>query len=475
MPNNKPPYNGFDELFVGLQVELPLLNGSKRHYINFDNSASTPPLKTVQSAVNNFLEYYSSVHRGTGFKSQLSTHAYEQARQTVLRFFGAHPDTHICVFGKNTTEAINKLARRFPFTEKRNIVITSAMEHHSNDLPWRAVANTIHVRLHPDGRLDLEDFDAQLEKYADRVALVAISGASNVTGFLNPIHDLAERAHAVGAHIAVDCAQLAPHRVIDMLPLDNPRHLDYIAISAHKIYAPYGAGALIGRRDTFERGDPDMVGGGVVEIVTLDRAVWAEPPDREEAGTPNIVGAIALAAALNQLSVIGMDTVAAHEIELTRYALDNLPEVPGITLLADSDPDNAANRLGVIPFNLSGIDHFKVAAVLGHEFGIGVRNGCFCAHPLIMHILGLDYEETETVINDILDHDKSHMPGLIRASFGLYNSTEEIDILVEALTAIAQGSYQGDYVQDIPTGEYYPKDWQPDFESYFSLSSDKLG
>jgi len=391
----------------------------------------------------------------------------------VLRFFGADPDTHICVFGKNTTEAINKLARRFPFTKKRRVVITTAMEHHSNDLPWRFNAEAVHVHLHPDGRLDLDDFDTQLEKYADRVALVAISGASNVTGFLNPIHDLAEKAHAVGAHIAVDCAQLAPHRAIDMLPLDDPRHLDYIAISAHKIYAPYGTGALIGRRDTFERGDPDMVGGGVVEIVTLDSVAWAEPPDREEAGTPNAVGAIALAAALNELTAIGMDAVAAHEIELTRYALDNLPEVPGLTLLADSDPDNAANRLGVIPFNLSSDDHFKVAAVLGHEFGIGVRNGCFCAHPLILHILGLSKQESDQVRTDILNHDKSHMPGLIRASFGLYNSTDEIDDLVAALTAIAQGSYQGEYIQDVPTGEYHPKDWHPDFDSYFSLNNNK--
>jgi selenocysteine lyase/cysteine desulfurase len=235
------------------------------------------------------------------------------------------------------------------------------------------------------------------------------------------------------------------------------------------MYAPYGTGVLIGRRDTFERGDPDMVGGGVVEIVTLDSVAWTEPPDREEAGTPNVVGAIALAAALNQMDTLGMDAIAAHEIELTRYALDNLPEVPGIQILGDSDPANAEIRLGVIPFNLTGVDHFKVAAVLGYEFGIGVRNGCFCAHPLILHILGLSGVKAEQVRRDILNHDKSHMPGVVRASFGLYNTIQEIDLLVEALTATAKGSYQGEYVQDIATGEYTPKGWQPNFDAYFSL------
>lgn len=471
MSKDKPPYIDYSELFVGLDNEIPLLNRANIRYTNFDNSASTPPLTSVQTAVNDFLQYYSSVHRGTGFKSQLSTHAYEQARQTVMRFFGADPQTHICAFGKNTTEAINKLARRFPFTKKRRVVITTGMEHHSNDLPWRAIAETVHVRLHPDGRLDLDDFDAQLKKYSKRVALVAISGASNVTGFLNPIHDLAEKAHAAGAQIVVDCAQLAPHRAIDMLPLDDPRHLDYIAISAHKMYAPYGTGALIGRRDTFERGDPDMVGGGVVEIVTLDSVAWSQPPDREEAGTPNIVGAIALAAAINQMDSIGMQAIAAHEIELTRYALDNLPEVHGIHILADADPTNAASRLGVIPFNLTNMDHFKLAAILGYEYGIGVRNGCFCAHPLILHILGLSAGEADHVRTDIINQDKSHMPGLVRASFGLYNSIPEIDLLIEALTAIAQGDYRGEYVQDVPSGEYIPKGWQPDFDNYFSLAS----
>ena len=202
------------------------------------------------------------------------------------------------------------------------------MEHHSNDLPWRAATQVIHVSLTPDGRLDEDDFNNQLSKYADQVALVAITGASNVTGFLNPIHRLAEKAHAAGAMIMVDCAQLAPHRKIDMLPLDDPAHLDFITISAHKMYAPFGTGAIIGRKDIFEHGDPDMTGGGTVEIVTLDDVVWTEPPERDEAGSPNTVGAIALAAAIRQLESVGMDEVAHHEADLTRYALERLQAIP---------------------------------------------------------------------------------------------------------------------------------------------------
>jgi selenocysteine lyase/cysteine desulfurase len=426
-------------------------------------------LKAVQAAVDNFLPYYSSVHRGTGFKSQISTHAYEQARQAVLQFVDAVPGEHTCIFGKNTTEAINKLARRFPFSAGRAVVLTSGLEHHSNDLPWRAVAHTVHIGLTPDGRLDEADFDAQLDRWAGQVALVAISGASNVTGFLTPIHRLAEKAHAAGAQILVDCAQLAPHRAVRMGALDDPAHLDYVAISAHKMYAPFGTGALVGRRDTFERGDPDLRGGGTVEIVTLDDVVWAEPPDRDEAGSPNTVGAVALAAAIHQLESIGMETVARHEAELTGYALRRLSQAPGVRLYGDADPARAAERLGVIPLELVGVSHFKAAAILGYEFGIGVRSGCFCAHPYILHLLGLNSEQAALVRTTMLAGDRSNMPGMIRASFGLYNRIEDIDALVEALERIGRGEYHGKYIQERASGEYRPAGWSPDFEQYFTF------
>ncbi len=466
---SNPIQTDYSSLYVGLDVLIPLIDGSCRRYINFDNAASTPPLKAVQQAVDDFLVYYSSVHRGTGFKSQLSTHAYEQARTIVMNFVGANPVDHTCIFGKNTTEAINKLARRLPFYGKRNLVLASGMEHHSNDLPWRAATQVIHIRLTPDGHLDLDDLDTQLARYADRIALVALTGASNVTGYLNPIHRLAEKVHAIGAMFMVDCAQLAPHRKINILPLDDPAHLDFISISAHKMYAPFGTGALIGRRDVFEHGDPDMTGGGTVEIVTLDNVVWTAPPERDEAGSPNVVGAVALAAAINKLEAVGMSEVAHHEADLTSYTLEKLAALPDIKVFGDTDPSKTMDRLGVIPLQLTKVPHFLAAAVLGYEFGIGVRSGCFCAHPYILHLLGLTSDEAAEVRRRMIDKDKSEMPGLIRASFGLYNTRGEIDTLVEALQRISAGDYLGKYVQDKASGEYTPLDWQPEFSDYFKL------
>jgi cysteine desulfurase/selenocysteine lyase len=461
------PFTDYRPLFVGLDALCPLLDGSTRCYTNLDNAASTPPLKAVQQAMDDFLVYYSSVHRGTGFKSQLSTHAYEQSRQIVMKFVGANPADHTCIFGKNTTEAINKLAHRFPFSGKKNLIITSGLEHHSNDLPWRSVARVVHVALTPDGQLDMQDFDAQLTKFADQVALVAISGASNVTGYLPPIYRLAEKAHAIGAMFMVDCAQLAPHRKIDMLSLDDPAHLDFISLSAHKMYAPFGTGALNGRKDVFEQGDPDMTGGGTVEIVTLENVVWSPPPEKEEAGSPNVVGAVALAAAIRQLDSIGMAQVAHHEAELTRHALQQLSTVNGICLYGNTDPSTTESRLGVIPLQLAHVDHFLTAAVLGYEYGIGVRSGCFCAHPYILHLLGLNKQEATQVRQQIMSGDKSEMPGLIRISFGLYNTMEDVDYLVEALKHISEGDYRGNYIQDQATGEYAPQAWAPDFSKYF--------
>lgn len=464
-----PPLPDYADLVVGSDTLVPRLDGSLQPYINLDNGASTPPLRGVQATVDRFLTYYSSVHRGTGFKSQLATHIYEEARALTLAFVGADPATHVCIFGKNTTEAVNKLARRFPFTPERPLVMVSDMEHHSNDLPWRAVAEVVRIALTPDGRLDRADFAAKLATYGDRVALVAISGASNVTGFMNPIHELAAQAHAVGAQIMVDCAQLAPHRAIQMGALTAPDHLDYIAISAHKMYAPYGTGALIGRTDTFAQGVPDMPGGGTIEIVMTDSVYWADPPDRDEAGSPNTVGAVALAAAIRQLSAIGMDQVAAHEADLTAYALERLATIPGIEIYGNPDPRQAASRVGAIPFNLHGLSHFLVAAVLGYEFGIGVRNGCFCAHPYVLHLLGVEAGAAEQVRDQILHKHKAQMPGLVRASFGLYNTRADVDALVVALDAIRQGAYQGRYEQDPVSGEYRPQGWAPDFARYFEF------
>jgi cysteine desulfurase/selenocysteine lyase len=461
--------NNYRDLFSGLDCQVPLLDGARLAYINLDNAASTPALRAVEETVHDFLQYYSSVHRGTGFKSQLSTHAFEAARKRVTTFLGGNEREHVCIFGKNTTEMINHLARRVGITPDRNVVIVSTMEHHSNDLPWRGVAKVVHIGVLPDGRLDEGDFARLLRDYAGRIALVSITGASNVTGYINPIHQMAEQVHAAGAQIAVDCAQLAPHRKVDMGSLDDPAHLDYVVISAHKMYAPFGTGALVGRRDTFETGEPDHRGGGQVEFVSLDTVAWSGAPERDEAGSPNTVGAVALAAALKQLDTVGMDQVAQHEAELTAYALERLARIPGLHLYGDTDVANVTNRLGVLPLRLDGISHFLVSAILGHEYGIGVRSGCFCAHPYLMKLLGYAEDQSLRVRASILSGDRREMPGLVRASFGLYNSFEDVDRLAEALTQITRGAYRGVYRQETASGEYIPEGWSVRFEDYFAI------
>ena len=448
------------ERIVGIDTQVPLADGGMRTYVNLDNAASTPALREVLDALNGFMPWYSSVHRGAGFKSRVATQAYEDAREAVAGFVGANPREHVVVFGKNTTEAINKLAHRLDFADG-DCVLVSTLDHHSNDLPWRARARVLRIGADAAGRLDEAHFDDLLRANAGRVRLVAVTGASNVTGHMPRIHALAERAHAAGARILVDAAQLAPHRAIDMRALDDPAHLDYLALSAHKLYAPFGCGALIGRRDSFERGTPDCVGGGTVRYVGPDTVEWADAPDRDEAGSPNVVGAIALAAALRAIKDIGMAAIAAHEAYLVAHALRGLAQVPGLRIYGETDPAGAASRTGVIPFAVDGVPHALVAAILSAEHGIGVRNGCFCAHPYLAHLLGISGEQAQTVRQRLLAGDKRDAPGLVRASFGLYTTVEEIDHLVGALRMIARGAHRQDYVFDRAHGEFHLPRWRP--------------
>jgi len=456
------------ERIIGIDSLVPLLDGSMVRYVNLDNAASTPVHQDVMDTVNQFMNYYSSVHRGTGFKSRLSTVAYDQAHEIVAHFVGADPTTNTVIFGKNTTEAVNKLSYRLPI-KPDSVVITTQMEHHSNDLPWRRIAKVVHVKVLPNGNLDEQDFDRQIQKYEGRIAIVTVTGASNVSGYLLPVHRLARKTHEAGAMILVDAAQLAPHRKINMRADDDPEHLDFVALSAHKMYAPFGTGALIGPKKVFLSGAPEYPGGGTVDVVTEDEVAWAGMPDRDEAGSPNVVGAIAMAAAVNMLNRLGMDNVAAHEEELIAYALEKMGKIRGLTIYGERDPAKAKQKVGAIPFTLEGISHFKIAAVLGYEGGIGVRSGCFCAHPYVVNLLGLQEAQASGWRSKILSGDKSNMPGMVRASFGCYNTKEDIDRLVAMLQHIARGDYRGDYQLITSTGEYIPKGYEEPVSDYFNL------
>lgn len=452
--------NPWRDRMVGLDEPAPLLDGRLAPYVNLDNAASTPPLRTVVDAVQRLLPCYASVHRGSGFKSRLSTAAYDAAHATIAAFVGADLATATVIFGKNTTEAINKLAYRYPIAPDQ-VVLSTMMEHHSNDLPWRRRATVVRANVTPEGRLDEDDVDRLLAEYGPRVALVAVSGASNVTGFLQPIHRLARKAHAVGARVLVDAAQLAPHCRIDVKPPDDPEHLDYVALSAHKMYAPFGTGALVGRRDTFLEGAPEYRGGGTVEIVTPTDVEWAGLPDREEAGSPNVIGAVAMAVAAQTLMVAGLEGIRRHEMLLTAYALKRLRAVPGITIYGERDPGLTDDRVGVIPFNLDAAPHALVAAILGYEAGVGVRSGCFCAQPYVAHLLGRGNDQMSAAD---LAARRAERPGMVRISLGAYNTVEDIDALVDGLHRIARRDYHGRY-RAAENGDYAPAGYQDDFRT----------
>lgn len=444
---------------VGAGFMVTLGQGQERPYINLDNAASTPALRTVMDEVLAFMPLYSSVHRGTGLKSRVSTERYERARETASKFVGADPREHVVIFGRNTTEAINILAGRLGL-QRRDVVIVSGLEHHSNDLPWRTRATVRRIRLTPAGRIDLVHLEELLERYAGRVRLVAVTGASNVTGYMPDLTTIARLAHAARAEVAVDAAQLAPHRRIVMGQLDDPAHLDYVALSGHKMYAPFGIGVLVGRRATFEHGAPVYRGGGTVSFVGERVVDWAPPPDRDEAGSPNVVGAVALAAAMQALEQIGFERISQHESDLVAHALSQLKTVQGLTLYGDDDPARAGSRTGVVSLALKGVPHALVAAILGYEYGIGVRNGCFCAHPYVTHLLQLSSHELGNLRKQLTAGSKAAAPGLVRVSFGLYNTKSEIDELARALHNISAGKYW-EYVENKVTGEYTPKRLRP--------------
>ncbi|MCU7493979.1 MAG: aminotransferase class V-fold PLP-dependent enzyme [Ignavibacteria bacterium] len=460
-------FNLHDRIF-GIDRRVPLLDGRCIPYVNLDNAASTPPFVEVMKALEAFMPYYSSVHRGTGFKSRLSTAAYDKAHETIGRFVGADLNTNTVIFGKNTSEALNKLSYRLEIPEDK-VVITSRLEHHSNDLPWRDRANVVHVKATYEGRFDEEDFDRLLEEYKGRIALVAVTGASNVTGFIQPIHRLARKAHEAGARILVDGAQLAPHRKIDMKPDNDPEHLDFVVLAGHKMYAPFGTGALVGPKEVFLKGKPEYSGGGTVNVVTQDEVYWGGTPDRDEAGSPNVPGAVAMATAAKVLMNIGMDRVAEHERVLTAYCLERLRSIPGVTIYGETDPAKAEEKVGVIPFNLEGVPHFLLSSILGYEGGIGVRSGCFCAHPYVVHLLHLSDEEAQSWRTQMLQGDKSDMPGMVRISFGCYNTMEDIDKLLEMVEKVSRGEYSGKYQVIKKSGEYMPENYCDVFDSYFSL------
>ena len=441
---------------VGDSLPVPCIDGESRPYLNLDAAASTNSLPVVAERVADFLPWYSSVHRGAGYKSRLSTIEYEGARLAALTFAGRDPGgsylggrgadgRDVAIICRNTTEAINHLAYRLDLASD-DVVVTTVVEHHANMLPWARLCQRRFVECDSDGTFGLSAVEAALEQ-APRPKLLAVTGASNVTGWLPPIDAIIESAHERGVPVLVDAAQLAPHR-----PL--PADADYLAWSGHKMYAPFGSGVLIGPRATFATGDPFLAGGGAVDLVDLDEVAWTDPPEREEAGSPNVIGAVALHAAIDELGRIGWDDIVAHDSRIAARLRAGLAGIDGVTLLG---PPATVETLPVGAFFVEGLHHALVAARLSAEFGIGVRHGCFCAHPYLMRLLRLSHDEIDAYRQAVRAGDHSATPGAVRASAGINTTETDLDRLFTALTEIASGKPPPvSYTQDPATGDFWP-------------------
>jgi selenocysteine lyase/cysteine desulfurase len=448
---------------VGAEVHVPVVTGGTRRYVNLDVAASAPALRMVADGVAACLPWYASVHRGAGFKSRVSTELYERAREAIRTFVGARPDDAV-VITRNTTDAINLLASALP---ERTTVLVFAVEHHANMLPWRHGTHHGRVRYlpvpsSPDDLVELLDAALREERAggtapdgSERAGaghiLVSTTGASNVTGEIWPLARISETAHAHGARFMVDAAQLAPH-----LPVDMTRDgIDYLAMSGHKLYAPYGAGALVGRHDWLEETEPFLWGGGAVRFVTLDDVMWAPLPDRQEAGSPNVLGAVAMGIACETLAAVGMESIAAEELALHAHAVGRLSAIPGVRVHLTWGLDQP--HIGLVTFAVDGYDHGEVASILSAEHAIGVRHGCFCAHPLMLHLLRMDEGAAATIRAALQAGEDPALPGAVRMSFGLGTTEREVDAVADALTTIAASGPAWTYRVSPLTGE-----WEPD-------------
>jgi len=401
---------------LGAHLPVTLSDGRTVEHANLDYAATAPCLEAAALAVTELLPWYGSVHRGAGAVSRRCTLAYEQARETITDFVGARADDHV-IFTRNTTDALNLLARAIP---AGTTVVGWAGEHHANLLPW---ARTVRLPV-PKSALDAQRaLTAALAQQSGSV-LVAVTGASNVTGEVWPIEALAEIAHAAGARIVVDAAQLAPHRPVSLAASG----IDYLALSGHKLYAPFGVGILAGRADWLDAAEPYLAGGGATVSVgdATDDVCWQVGPARHEAGTPNLIGAVALAAACTEIASCDRDALAIRERALLRRLRSGLDDILGVVELRIFPADH--DRVGIVSFAIAGVEAARVSEFLAARHGIGVRDGLFCAHPLARHLIDAASRRSGEQFD-------THA---VRASIGLGTTVEHVDRLLAAVRELVR-------------------------------------
>ena len=418
---------------VGLNTPVELADGSTTPMINFDNAATTPALMAVRDAVNEELEMYGSIGRGFSQKSNHSTDLYNSVRDKVLDFFTADPELYTCFYVNSTTDGLNKLASAL-IESKDDIVLTTRIEHHANDLSWRERCKVIYAEVDDKGRVIYDDIEKLLKE--NDVKIVSISAASNVTGYVNDVHMVAKLAHKYGAQIVVDGAQIVAHRKFEMMgDLSDPNDdIDYFAFSAHKMYSPYGGGAVVGLTETLNKHMPTFYGGGTITVVGDYWQNYKSAPAAYEAGSPNYPGVVGLGKAIDVLSTIGMDKIEEHEKILNRKLIDGLKKLPNVIIYGDSE--NISDRVGVITFNFSDINTYYISQKLSELGGVATRRGAFCAHPYVWRLMGISDEKAKSFANctDV------NTAGMVRVSFGIYNNEAEVDRFLVLMPSVMEAA-----------------------------------
>jgi selenocysteine lyase/cysteine desulfurase len=312
------------------------------------------------------------------------------------------------------------------------MVRASRMEHHANDLPWRKRGKTIYAEVDAKGRLILEDVERLLKANEGKVKYVTITAASNVTGYVNNVHAIAKIAHKYGAQIIVDGAQIVAHRAFSMAGADASEDIDYFVFAGHKMYAPFGSGAVVGLKKELGERLPVFYGGGMVDVVTDSAETYLRVPETYESGSPNYLGIVAMLESIRILKKeIGFEYIEEHEQVLLRKMISGLQSIPGITLYGDVK--NITDKVGLLVFNVDGISSSDVAQMLAEKSAIAVRQGAFCSHPYVFRLLGIK----DSQINQAIEAGRFAMPGMVRASFGIYSSESEVDIFLETVKEIA--------------------------------------
>ena len=416
---------------VGVEEPVTLEDGTTRPLINFDNAATTPALRPVMDEVNDKLLMYGSIGRGFSKKSDVSTDLYNSTRDKVLSFVGLDPKdyTYTMFYVDNTTDGFNKLATAL-INSSEDIVLTTRMEHHANDLPWRerckvVGSKVLYAEVDEKGRVIYEDLERQLKE--NKVKYVSVTAASNVTGYMPDVHRIAKLAHQYGARIIVDGAQIVAHRAFSMLGNTPEENIDFFVFSAHKMYSPYGGGAVIGLSEVLDVHQPAFYGGGTVHLVRDYEVEYKSGQEAYEAGSPNYPGVVGLGKAIDVLQQIGFDKIAEHEQQLTRRMVEGLQAIPNVTVYGDTE--DLDSRVGVVSFNTSEANSYELAYRMAEKSGVATRRGAFCAHPYVWRLMG--YSDEEMVAFEGCNDFKT--PGLIRVSFGIYNTEEEVDEFLKVL------------------------------------------